>query len=1464
MHLVSDTLFVGTGEMATLMREHDWAQTPLGPVDTWSPSLRTALSICLNSRFPMVIWWGKQLVLLYNDAWRPILGTKHPQSLGQPGQVVWGEIWEIIGAQLTSVLETGQATWSDDMLLLVDRFGYVEEAYFTYSYSPIFLETGEVGGAFTAVTETTRRVIGERRLSTLRELASSTINAKSVEAACQIATTTLAHNPFDVPFALLYLVEQEGQLARLVGQTGLAVGTPASPEQVDLTPAQEQAQDCWHLAQARRTGEVKRLDVTTGFAPLPGGAWEEPARSAVVLPIAQSGQQHQLAGFLVLGVSPRQEFDDEYKGFFDLVVNNVATAIANATAYEAERQRAESLAELDRAKTVFFSNVSHEFRTPLTLMLGPTEDALSDTTAPLPPQQQERIETVQRNGLRLLKLVNTLLDFSRIESGRVQATYEPTDLATFTAELASVFRSAIERAQLRLRVECPPLPAPVYVDREMWEKIVFNLLSNAFKFTFTGEIVVSLRWVAEHVELAVQDTGIGIPAAELPHLFERFHRVKGAQGRTIEGSGIGLSLVQELVQLHEGTIRVESVEGKGTCFTVVIPSGTAHLPSERIRTPRSLVSTAITAASFVEEALRWLPDSESALPSILTPASLVAELGEPSLILGSTEAAARILLVDDNADMRDYVRRLLSQCYTVEVATDGLTALQRIRQQPPDLVLTDVMMPGLDGFELLRELRADPETQQIPIILLSARAGAESRLEGLAAGADDYLIKPFSARELLARVESSLKLAQVRQTASHQEQRLRVEAQTAREDLDRVVASINDQFFTLDHEWHYSYVNDRVAQTIGLEREALLGQNIWELFPKLVGTQFELELRRAVTEQTAVHFEYCYEDWNRWFENYVYPSPEGLVLFVTDVTERKQTQQALQAAHHELAQRTEALEQANESLQLTLEELQVAEEELRGHNEELAIAHELAEIERRRYQDLFNFAPDGYVVTDTRGVIQEANQTIALLVNVEPGFLIGQPLSVYVAESGRPGFRNLLYELTQQSAWQKVQSDEYRLKPINRPAIPVAITVTPIQDSQARLIGARWLIQDITARLEIEQERDRLLAQEQAARTEAEQANRVKDEFLAVLSHELRSPLNPILGWTKLLLTRKFDPQATRQALETIERNAKVQTQLIEDLLDVSRILRGKMVLHNAPVNLRTTIEAALETVRLAAEAKGISIQKHLDSQVGPVSGDSARLQQVMWNLLSNAVKFTPPGGQVEIWLEAVENSAQIRVKDTGKGIHPDFLAHVFDYFRQEDGKTTRQFGGLGLGLAIVRHLLELHGGTIQADSLGEGLGATFTVRLPLLTQPGALGTSLDFAPEVSDLEMSAPLQGLQILVVDDEADVRDLMLILLEQYGAKVQVATCARAALALLEQDRPDVLISDIGMPEMDGYMLMTQVKKQLLLAKAKIPAIALTAYASELDRNKAIAAGFQTHIAKPVAPEELVKAILSLVRV
>ncbi|BAU10275.1 two-component hybrid sensor and regulator [Leptolyngbya sp. NIES-3755] len=419
----------------------------------------------------------------------------------------------------------------------------------------------------------------------------------------------------------------------------------------------------------------------------------------------------------------------------------------------------------------------------------------------------------------------------------------------------------------------------------------------------------------------------------------------------------------------------------------------------------------------------------------------------------------------------------------------------------------------------------------------------------------------------------------------------------------------------------------------------------------------------------------------------------------------------------------------------------------------------------------------------------------------------------------------------------------------------------PLRDEAGTIIKWFGSSTDIHDQKQAIEERDQALERERAARTELEKASRIKDEFLAVVSHELRSPLNPILGWSRLLRSKPFDDVSRDRALETIERNAKLQSQLIDDLLDVSRILRGKLSVAIAPVNLVSVIEAAIETIIIAAETKSIQIHKHFEPQVGRVGGDFNRLQQVIWNLLTNAIKFTPEGGQVEIYLTQTEQSAQIQIRDTGKGIRADALPYIFERFRQADNGTTRQFGGLGLGLAIVQNIVEIHKGTIKADSAGENQGATFTVEIPLFAQPI---TEVAYAPPVEDIQDSErPLSGLKLLVVDDEADARELNQFLLEQYGATVKVAASATEALPLVTHLLPDLIVSDLGMPLVDGYEFIQRVRQLPANQGGEIPAIALTAYVREEDRIAAIAAGFQAHLTKPLEPTELLKTILRLSR-
>jgi PAS domain S-box-containing protein len=750
-----DRLIVGGGEMGELVRAFDWSNNPLGPITSWSASLRTAVDLVLSSSLPLLLIWGPEHIQIYNDSFAPMLGPMRASALGQNFAVTWAPAFELIGPPFRGALAGDTTRIADQRMFGVRGYLEQEETFFTYSYSPVRDQSGEVTGLFLSGEETTSRMLSERRTRTLLALSAGGLDAESIEDALQRCARGLADAAFDVPFALFYRLDEDQRSARLVAQTRLAPGGPASPMVVDLT-----RDHAWPFARVLASGASLQLDdIRTRFPDLVCVPYPEPIQAARVQAILTSGDSrgHRLGGLLVTGVSTRLPLSEAYINFHELLGTTVSHVAASALARETERQRAEALASIDRAKSVFFSNISHEFRTPITLLLGPLEDELAEQPATLTEERRTRLEIVHRNALRLLKLVNALLDFSSFDAGRANVAFEATDLASFTSELAGMFRSAFDRAGVELIIDCPTLSEPVFVDRELWEQVVSNLLSNAFKHTFAGQVRVALRALERGVELEVVDSGVGIPAQELPRLFERFYRVRGVRARSHEGAGIGLALVQDVMRLHGGSLRVSSEEGKGSRFVATLPTGDAHLPAGHIVSSRARAPD----KRYAEQMFAWLPSESVAM-------DLLAHVpGERS----------RILWAEDNADLREYVRRMLAEHYEVIAFSDGARALASLQIERPDLILTDIMMPELDGLELLRAVRADPRTQHIPVILLSARAGREAAIEGLDAGADDYLVKPFSARELLARVRSHLALARTRQELTLELDR-KVEART--------------------------------------------------------------------------------------------------------------------------------------------------------------------------------------------------------------------------------------------------------------------------------------------------------------------------------------------------------------------------------------------------------------------------------------------------------------------------------------------------------------------------------------------------------------------------------------------------------------------------------------------------------------------------------------------------------------
>ena len=1229
-------------EAGRVLRGIDWSRTPLGPEDTWSPTLRMMVPFVLASRFPQLLWWGPEYICIYNDGYIPVLGTKHPSAMGRPMREVWSEVWEVLRPLIDTPFHGGPASWVDDIELELRRHGFVEEAHFLFAYSPVPDESvpSKIGGVIATVIEITDKIVTERRVALLRDLGSRVAEMGDDTAVCVEAAEVLAGHHKDVPFAILYLFDRSGEKLTLTARTGIDAEA-AGP--AILTMADCEASR-WPLGAALSTETLQIRRDVAGLPSVNYGVSAIETTSVVVVPI-KSNISNRPAGALVVGVSPRLRYDSNYAGFLEMLAAQIATAVASKRAYDEERRRAAALAELDRAKTTFFSNVSHEFRTPLTLILAPLEDLLASTH--MPAASRAPLDVAHRNSLRLLKLVNSLLDFARIEAGRVQAAYRPTDLAAVTEDLASNFRSAMERAGLEFDVRCESLPEPVHVDPDMWEKIVLNLLSNAFKFTLHGKVSVRLSQDGEAAQLQVADTGVGVPSEEVPRLFERFHRVEGTQARTQEGSGIGLALVQELVKLHGGTISAASTPGVGSEFRVRIPFGTAHLPKSSALDQPKGQSTAISSQAFVQEALRWLPEDSGPAPATLRgDAHTTADTDRRFAAIHG----ARVLLADDNADMRSYLRQLLGDYYRVETVQDGEAALRAARRDRPDLILTDVMMPHLDGFGLLRALREDSMLRNIPVVLLSARAGEEARIEGLNAGADDYVVKPFSARELLTRIGALLEL---NRTRSDSEQRFRA-----------FVQAMSDAVYRMTPDWQ--------------EMRELQGRNF------LADTQ---------------------DPSRSWLDKYI---PED---------ERPRVLEAIRVA---------------------------------------IAAQEPFELEHR---------------------IIKAN--------------------------GETGWSNS--------------------------------RAIPVYDKQGEIIEWFGATTDVT---EQHSAQEALLEQRQ----QLEDAARQKDEFLAMLAHELRNPLAPIRNSGELLLRKLPDDATLRSAVQTIERQVIHLARIVDDLLDVSRITQGRIELRRRPCVVADIIARSIETVDPQIR------QRQQKLTIGPsrwnlyVNADPERLVQCLANVLTNASKFTEPGGQIQIETQEIGGEISIVVTDNGEGITPELLPKVFELFVQDKRTLDRAQGGLGIGLSLVKRLIEMHGGSVGISSPGRRLGTRFEMRLPRLERP--IEGSQPVAPGLS--------RPRKILVVDDNEDAADSLAMVLRLEGHTVAVANSGVDALQYLEEQRAEIVLLDLGLPGLDGYQVAERIRANARWDDLKL--VALTGYGTDTDRQRTQSAGFVHHLIKPLEFSDL----------
>ncbi len=882
-------LFAASGEVGGDMSAIAWASTPVGAPDLWPESLINVLRLLMGSRFPMWMAWGPELTFFCNNAYRRnTLGNKYPWALGKPASDVWAEVWGDVGPLVEQAMSTGTATWNEGMLLFLERNGYEEETYHTLSYSPLTDDEARIVGVLCVVNEVTDQVIGERRMSTLIELGSGLTKAESESDVLAALDGRLSAEPRSFPFTLMYLFVEDRSSARLACSPGIRASHPVAPPLIEMSDGNPP----WPVAAMADGDTVIFEDLARRFPSIPQGALDKPPTQALGVPLLQRGHADPY-GFLVFALNPYLPVDAGYTGFLHLIAGQVAASITRARAFEFERVRTADLAELDRAKTAFFTNISHELRTPLTLLLGPATDALADKDNPLPTTQRARVEVMHRNAARLLKLVNVLLDFSRLEEGQAEPKFEALDLARFTADVASMFSSALEQAGLTFTVDCPALGEPVYVDPDMWTKIVSNLLSNALKATFAGGIEIGLAARNGQAVLDVTDTGIGIAPKELDHLFERFHRVTGARSRSHEGSGIGLALTAELVNLHGGTIVAKSVPGQGTRFSVRVPLGMAHLPAEQIVLTPTGGATNIfrETEGFLAESSRWLDYEARSRTTDMSPMLPATNDG--------TDDRLRVLVVDDNLDMREYIVGLLADHYAVETAPDGVVALKMVRASPPDLVLTDVMIPGLDGFGLLAAMRSDPTTMHVPIVMLSARAGDEATIEGLEAGADDYLTKPFTGRELLARIRSNLELDRVRRLVTE------LEEQQALLDQAQRMAHVGSWEFDLKSQTITG--SDEFFRQIQLDPIAIHRNGIARIIRRVHPDDVDRidTAIKAATEGEVINFEVrvrAVEGVERTYHTVgemvrdAEGQPIGLRGSIQDITERIQAKQAADVA----------------------------------------------------------------------------------------------------------------------------------------------------------------------------------------------------------------------------------------------------------------------------------------------------------------------------------------------------------------------------------------------------------------------------------------------------------------------------------------------------------------------------------------------------------------------------------------
>jgi len=1237
----------GGGELGRLIREYDWEATPLGPVNTWPQSLRTCIRIMLASRQPIWIGWGPDLIKFYNDPYRAIVGGKHPWALGKPASVVWKDIWTDIEPLLKTVMEKDEGTYVESQLLIMERNGYPEETYYTFSYTPIPGDDGSTAGMICANSDDTDRIISERQLKTLTQLGKQLTDTRSYAEVIDRTINTLNDNLFDFPFTLFYRLQDASGILSGCGDLGkCALELPC---ELDFKAP---GQFSKALEQATLTKRFQILEnVSAILGKVPAGAWKETSDKALILPVFQAGNKAPY-GFLLVGCNPYRLIDEKYTDFFTLIADQVAISLANVFSLEEERKRAEALAAIDRAKTIFFSNISHEFRTPLTLLLGPIEETLQE-----PERIEEtkaRMEVAYRNALRLQRMVNTLLEFSRIEAGRVEGKFNLVDIGKFTVDLASTFRSAIEKAGMQLHIFSDKINAEVYVDMDMWERVILNLVSNAFKYSKKGSITLEIKQAGTDVQVSVADTGIGIPEQELEKVFDRFHRVENMEGRSKEGTGIGLAMVKELVKLHSGSIRVTSKVGVGSVFVVTLPTGKEHIPAGKIIAAAADTFPSVHSRSFLEEASKWgssdkeqydLADSEANDKGTAYAAS-------------HTKEKYSVLLADDNADMREYVERLLSRQFKVIVAKDGNEAFDKALNLRPDLILSDIMMPVLDGFGLIKKVRRHPDTKNIPVIFLSARAGEEAKVEGLDAGVDDYLVKPFSSRELIARVEANIKIAKNRIAAEHNLKSVIMQSPVA-------MTILRGENLVIE------MANEKALELWGKKNDEVINRSTLTAFPELVEQGFDEILKNIYNtgkpfianempltlmrngQPEVLYINFIYEPLHN-ADN----SIGGIIGIGLDVSEQVRARKVIQKSE-------ERARLAIESADLGTYEINLVTNEMKTSGRFNQIWGVDNNLSRKEFSSLIH--------PDDVSIRQKAHQQSVLNGNLHyEARVIWKDRSVH---------------------WVRVKGK----------------VLYDDADTPATLLG---VIQDITDQKLFAQH----LTDQVIERTiELQRSNEDLQQFAHVASHDLKEPVRKIKTFSGRLQDEYGDclPDQGKVFLEKVQHSADRMFAMIDGVLNYSKINSTDEVIETIDLNLIfTQIETDLE-IFIQQKKAVISVQAALPL----IQGASVLIYQLFYNLVNNSLKFSKAGEQPRITIMSSVTSesgvefAKVLVEDNGIGFSQEHAEKIFQTFTRLNSKD--KFEGTGLGLALCKKIVERHHGRITAKG-EKDKGAAFTVLLPL------------------------------------------------------------------------------------------------------------------------------------------------------